>query len=305
VANTGITYKVVGLGEILWDLLPAGPQLGGAPSNFAYIASLLGDQGIAASRLGDDPLGREAREQLTRLHLSTTYLQTDAEHPTGTVKVNLDPNGQACFEFAESVAWDFLEWTPQWHELAAQADAVCFGSLAQRAPVSCSTIQNFVRAMRPEALRVFDVNLRPPFFTREVLARSLEVATVLKVNHEELPRILGIFGLDPGDDRSSARRLVGLHDVQLVCVTRGARGSLIVNRKGEVSEHPGFRVPVADTVGAGDAFTAAMVHEHLRDAPLDRMNETANRMGAWVASQVGAMPIPKNGSVLQGLDAIR
>ena len=304
-ANTGITYKVVGLGEILWDLLPAGPQLGGAPSNFAYSASLLGDHGIAASRLGDDPLGREAREQLTRLHLSTAYLQTDAQHPTSTVNVNLDANGQACFEFAESVAWDFLEWTPAWRELAVQADAVCFGSLAQRAPASCTTIQNFLRAMRPDALRVFDVNLRPPFFTPEVIARSLELATILKVNHEELPRLLGILGLAATDDCSSARRLVGIHDVQLVCVTRGPRGSLIVSREGEVSEHPGFRVPIGDTVGAGDAFTAALVHEHLRDAPLDRMNEAANRMGAWVASQAGGMPIPKSGGLSQALAAIR
>jgi len=304
VANTGITYKVVGLGEILWDLLPAGPQLGGAPSNFAYSASLLGDHGIAASRLGDDPLGREAREQLTRLHLSTAYLQTDAQHPTSTVNVNLDANGQACFEFAESVAWDFLEWTPAWRELAVQADAVCFGSLAQRAPASCTTIQNFLRAMRPDALRVFDVNLRPPFFTPEVIARSLELATILKVNHEELPRLLGILGLAAADDCSSARRLVGLHDVQLVCVTRGPRGSLIVSREGEASEHPGFRVPIADTVGAGDAFTAALVHEHLRYAPLDRMNEAANRMGAWVASQAGGMPIPKS-KLSQALSAIR
>lgn len=303
-ANTERTYKVVGLGEILWDLLPAGPQLGGAPSNFAYIASLLGDHGIAASRLGDDPLGREARERLTRLHLSTAYLQTDAEHPTGTVRVELDPNGQASFEFAAKVAWDFLEWTPQWRELAAQADAVCFGSLAQRGPVSRSTIENFLRAMRPSALRVFDVNLRQHFFTREILARTLEVATIVKVNHEELPRILEIFGLDASDDCSSARRLVTLHDVQLVCVTRGPRGSLIVSRKGEVSEHPGFRVQIADTVGAGDAFTATMVHEYLRAAAIDHMNEAANRMGAWVASQPGGMPIPKN-DLSQALSAIR
>lgn len=298
------TYKVVGLGEILWDLLPAGRQLGGAPANFAYIATLLGDQGIAASRLGDDVLGHEARRQITGLRLSTAYLQTDAVHPTGTVNVELDARGQPRFEIGEHVAWDFLEWTPSWQELAAQADAVCFGSLAQRAPVSRSTIQSFLRAMRPEALRVFDVNLRQHFFTREVLARSLEVASVVKVNHEELPRILEILNLDAGDDCSSARRLAGLHDLQLVCVTRGPRGSLIVNRKGDVAEHPGFRVHIGDTVGAGDAFTAAMVHQYLRHAPIDRMNEGANRMGAWVASQVGAMPVPKNGSLSQVLAAI-
>lgn len=299
------TYRVVGLGEILWDLLPAGRQLGGAPANFAYIAALLGDRSVAASRLGDDPLGNQAREHLTRLRLSTAFLQTDVAHPTGTVKVDLDASGQPRFEFAEQVAWDFLEWTPSWQQLAAEADAVCFGSLAQRAPASCSTIQNFLRATRPEALRVFDVNLRQHFFNREILSHSLEVASIVKVNHEELPRILEILGLAKGDDDSSARRLAGLHNVQLVCVTRGPRGSLIVSRKGKVSEHPGFRVPIADTVGAGDAFTAAMVHHYLRGAPIDRINEAANRMGAWVASQVGGMPVPQNGSLSQVLAAIR
>ena len=299
------TYRVVGLGEILWDLLPAGRQLGGAPANFAYIAALLGDRSVAASRLGDDPLGNQAREHLTRLQLSTAYLQTDVAHPTGTVKVDLDALGQPRFEFAEQVAWDFLEWTPSWQQLAAEADAVCFGSLAQRAPASCSTIQNFLRATRPEGLRVFDVNLRQHFFNREILSHSLEVASIVKVNHEELPRILEILGLAKGDDDSSARRLAGLHNVQLVCVTRGPRGSLIVSRKGKVSEHPGFRVPIADTVGAGDAFTAAMVHHYLRGAPIDRINEAANRMGAWVASQVGGMPVPQNGSLSQVLAAIR
>jgi fructokinase len=299
------TYTVVGLGEILWDLLPAGRQLGGAPANFAYITTLLGDQGIAASRLGDDALGREAREQLERLHLPTVYLQTDSLHPTGVVNVELDPSGQPCFEIAERVAWDFLEWTPGWQQLAEKADAVCFGSLAQRATVSRSTMQRFLRATRREALRVFDVNLRQHFFTAEILAESLEVAGIVKVNHEELPRILGLLGLDSGDDCASARRLASLHNLQMVCVTRGPRGSLIVNRGGELAEHPGFRVQIGDTVGAGDAFTAAMVHEYLRGASIDRINDAANRMGAWVASQIGATPVPESGGLNQILAAIR
>jgi fructokinase len=299
------TYWVVGLGEILWDLLPAGRQLGGAPANFAYITSLLGDQGIPASRLGEDALGREAREQLARLHLCADSLQTDSAHATGTVKVELDARGQPCFEITEQVAWDFLEWTPAWQRLAEKADAVCFGSLAQRAPASRSTIQEFLRTTRADAVRVFDVNLRQHFFTREVLLESLQAATIVKLNHEELPRILQILELDPGDECSSARRLASRHKIQMVCVTRGPRGSLLVTRSGEVSEHPGFRVHVGDTVGAGDAFTAAMVHEYLRGVPIARMNEAANRMGAWVASQIGATPRPTEGSFHQALAAIR
>jgi len=298
------TYKVVGLGEILWDVFPEGRQLGGAPANFAYITTLLGDEGIPASRLGDDDLGREARAQIVRLGVSDAYIQTDARNPTGTVKVTVDRNGQPHFEFTERVAWDFLEWIPSWQALAQAADAVCFGSLAQRASDSGATILEFLQATRPEALRVFDVNLRQKFFSREILDGSLRVASIVKLNHEELPRICELFKISANDEHSSARQLASLHDIQMVCVTRGARGSLIVKRNGEVSEHPGFQVRIADTVGAGDAFTAAMVHEYLRGASVDRINEAANRMGAWVASQVGATPVPAHDNISEALASI-
>src|SRR5580692_1067210 len=163
-------HIVVGLGELLWDLLPAGEQLGGAPANFAYITSLLGDEGIPASRLGEDSLGADAIRRLGELGLSTEFIQKDADHPTGTVKVEVDHTGQPRFEISESVAWDFLAWTPQWQKLAQQADAVCFGSLAQRSEQSHSTIRKFLHGMRPNAVRVFDVNLRQNFFTTQVLA---------------------------------------------------------------------------------------------------------------------------------------
>ena len=158
-------HKVVGLGELLWDLLPTGKQLGGAPANFAYITSLLGDEGIPASRLGQDDLGNEAIRRLTQLGLSGGFIQTDATHPTGRVNVELDSAGQPRFEICESVAWDFLEWTPQWQKLATETDAVCFGSLAQRSAQSRSTIRSFLQATRRDAVRVFDVNLRQNFFT--------------------------------------------------------------------------------------------------------------------------------------------
>ena len=282
-------YKVVGLGELLWDLLPAGKQLGGAPANFAYITSLLGDEGIPASRLGNDALGQEAAQRLGELNLPTDFVQQDSTHPTGTVKVELDKTGQPCFEISESVAWDFLEWTPQWQQLAAQVDAVCFGSLAQRAEQSRSTIGNFVAATRPDAVRIFDVNLRQHFYNAEILSQSMQAATIVKLNHQELPRIVQLLGLNYVSEEASAKLLVETCNLKLLCITRGSDGSLLTDSSRSVA-HAGFRVKVADTVGAGDAFTAAMVHEYLRGASLEQMNDTANRVGAWVASSIGATP---------------
>jgi fructokinase len=293
---------IVGLGELLWDLFPAGAQLGGAPANFAYIASLLGDKGIPASRLGQDSLGEQAIRRLEELGLSTEFIQQDADHPTGTVKVEVDRTGQPRFEIAESVAWDFLESTPQWQKLAQQADAVCFGSLAQRSEQSRATISRFLLAMRKSAVRVLDVNLRQNFYSMEVLAESMKLATIVKLNHEELPRMMSLFDLEARGEEASARQLLS-HEVKLVCVTRGSSGSLLVSAT-ECSEHPGFRVKVADTVGAGDAFTAAMVHGYLRGTSLAQINEIANRVGAWVASQSGATPSLKPDGLAQTLAEI-
>jgi fructokinase len=296
-------HIVVGVGELLWDLLPAGKQLGGGPANFAYITSLLGDEGIPASRLGLDSRGAEAIHRLGELGLSTEFIQKDAQYPTGTVVVEVDHAGQPRFEISESVAWDFLAWTPQWQTLAQRADAVCFGSLAQRSETSRAIILKFLHGTRPNALRVFDVNLRQNFYTAQVLAQSMELASVVKLNHEELPRIMRLFEWEHRGEEDSARRLLSAQNLNLVCVTRGTSGSLLVSA-GECSEHPGYRVKVADTVGAGDAFTAALVHGYLRRAPLAQINETANRVGAWVASQSGATPTPKPGGLKQNLDEI-
>jgi fructokinase len=284
-------YKIVGLGEILWDMLPNGKQLGGAPANFAYISTLLGDEGIVASRVGSDSLGNDAVGRLAALGVTTEFVQHDSVHPTGTVQVEVDHAGQPKFEIAEGVAWDFLEWTSEWHTLAAQADAICFGSLAQRGAASRTTIRQFLGATRKEAPRVFDVNLRQTFFSKEVLTESMKAADIVKLNHEELPRIIKLFGLEHRDEIASADLLVELHRLKLICVTRGCRGSLLVSERG-LSEHPGYRIQVADAIGAGDAFTAGLVHEYLRGSSLPEMNATANRVGAWVASQVGGMPSP-------------
>jgi len=293
---TGHRYKVAGLGEILWDMLPDGKQLGGAPANFAYISTLLGDEGIVASRVGRDSLGSDAVAQLAALGVTTGFVQSDAVHPTGTVQVQVDHAGQPKFEIAEGVAWDFLEWTSDWDKLAARADAICFGSLAQRAMATRATMRQFLGAARKEAVRVFDVNLRQAFFSREVLTESMKVADIAKLNHEELPRIMQLFGLQHRDEIASADSLMELHHLELICVTRGCRGSLLISQQG-LNEHPGYRIQVADAIGAGDAFTAGLVHEYLRGSSLPEMNETANRVGAWVASRVGAMPSPGEGGI--------
>jgi fructokinase len=293
---------VVGLGELLWDLLPAGKQLGGAPANFAYITTLLGGQGIPLSRVGKDDLGAHALRRLTQLGFRTALVQIDARHPTGTVKVELT-SGQPRYEISECAAWDFLEWTPEWESLARQADAVCFGSLAQRSPRSRETIRSFLRATSPRAVHIFDVNLRGDFYSPELLSESMSLADVVKLNDEELPRVMEVGGLAHTNEKSSAEKLLRLYDLDLVCITRGNRGSLLVSKSGS-NEHPGFRVKVADTIGAGDAFTAGLTHEYLHGASLDGMNEVANLLGAWVASQAGATPTPKQGALEHSLAEI-
>ncbi|MGH9510811.1 MAG: PfkB family carbohydrate kinase [Terriglobales bacterium] len=282
---------IVGLGEVLWDFLPAGKQLGGAPANFAHAAALLGDEGIVASRIGTDGLGDELISKLAEVSLSNDNLQRDSTHSTGAVKVSLDPKGQATFEIVQAVAWDFLEWTPNWHILAQRADAVCFGSLAQRAPQSRDTIRRFLSAMRSDSIRVFDVNLRQTFFSAEVLNESLKLANVAKLNDAELPVVANVLGLQHGNVQSTARKLLDCYELDLLCVTKGESGSLMISAA-QSDDHPGFKVQVADTVGAGDAFTAGLVHQYLRKASISEINDLANRLGAWVSSQRGGMPTP-------------
>jgi fructokinase len=284
---------VVGLGELLWDLFPKGKQLGGAPANFAYITALLGDSGIVASRVGDDRLGQEALWHLKSSGLDVSRVQRDPTHPTGTVKVEVDLRGQPEYHISENVAWDFLEFSEDWISLARATHAVCFGSLAQRNSVSRATIRAFLSALPSFAIGIFDVNLRQSYFSADLLRDSARHATILKLNHEEFPRFLDLLRCPlKGSERSdifAARWLCRELGIRLLCITRGPAGSALITAESH-HEHPGFSVKIADTVGAGDAFTAALVHHALRGSSLAAMNAAANRMGAWVASQEGAMP---------------
>jgi fructokinase len=298
---------VVGLGELIWDMLPEGRRLGGAPSNFAYVSRLLGAEAAVASRVGRDALGSEAIERLGRAGLSTRFIQLDEEHPTGTVGVRVGEGGEAHFNVNQNSAWDYLEWTREWEELAASAGAVCFGTLGQRHPAARATVLSFLEATPAGALRLFDVNLRHSFFTPEMLARTLSHATVVKLNEEELETAAAMLNLSvPGASgaRETAGALLSRFGLKLVAVTRGSRGSLLVSED-EADEHAGFQARVVDTIGCGDAFAAALAHCLRRGAPLALSNEIANRVGAWVATQPGATPEADPGTVARLLEGLR
>ena len=280
---------IVGLGEVLWDMLPAGRQLGGAPANFAYHASALGARGVVVSRVGDDAPGRDVLRRLEALGLETRYVTTDPAHPTGRVDVRLDAAGVPDYVIHQPVAWDFIPADAALLEFASRTDAVCYGTLAQRSAVSRESVRAFLRATPPRCLRVFDINLRQSYFSREMVHDLLGPAEVLKLNDAELPVVARLLGLE-GDAPAVIRRLLRDYDLRVVALTRGPAGSALYTPD-RTSDHPGVPPPkVADTVGAGDAFTAALVLGLVRGDDLDRVNAFANRLASYVCSQPGATP---------------
>lgn len=285
-------YKITGLGEILWDVFPDGKKLGGAPANFAYFAKNLGQEGFIASRVGDDSMGKEILASLEKLNLSRDFIQIDFRHPTGTVEVRVDTDGQPDYIIRESVAWDFLKLSQKWKELAMQVDAVCFGTLAQRSPRSRETIIDFLSLSGKSAIKILDMNLRQDFYSLEVIERSLELSTILKLNEDELKLIRKMTGAHQGEsDIVFCRELMDKYNMKLVCVTKGGQGSLLIDKNNHYS-HSGYKINVIDTVGAGDAFTAAVVIGYLNGANLKEMSDAANRLGSWVCSQEGPTPPP-------------
>jgi fructokinase len=293
---SGKAPLILGLGELLWDVLPDGPRLGGAPANFAVMAGRLGNTVALLSRVGWDDLGTQALDRLELLPVDASLVQIDSLHETGRVTVGFD-EGEPHYTIHQPAAWDSLELTEEWIQIASRADAICFGSLAQRSLESRQTIQTLVAQTSSECLRVFDVNLRKPFYTSEVIRESLELATVVKMNEAEVPIVMDLLGLpldgssEPGGSlRLGAKSLLEeFPALKLVAVTRGDHGSLLATRKGLI-EHPGIPTRVVDTVGAGDAFTAALTHYLLQGAEIDTLSDAGNRWGSWVASQAGSMP---------------
>jgi len=289
-------HLILGIGELLWDLLPDGARLGGAPANFAVMAARLGNHAAILSRIGRDELGDRAVELLKPLPADASFLQMDPVRETGRVTVRLE-GGQPSYTIHQPAAWDFIEVTDEWKVLAGRADAVCFGSLAQRSAQSRRSIHSLLALTPASCVRIFDVNLRAPFYAGKVIRESVELATVLKMNDAEAPVVLELLGLANQNADGcfslldSARRLLAeFPSLQMVAVTRGGHGSLLATRE-EWHEHTGVPVKVADTIGAGDAFTAAVTHYLLRGAGLATLNEAGNRWGAWVASHTGAMPV--------------
>jgi fructokinase len=285
---------VVGLGEALWDLLPAGKKLGGAPLNVAvHVERLLrgrDGRGIVASRIGKDALGDEIVGEFQRRGMTSEHLQRDDEHPTSTVRVELR-DGQPAYAFADNVAWDYLEYTEEWAELATNAAAVCFGTLAQRSRTSRETIWKFLDASRA-AIRLFDVNLRPPFYDRESLTEGCRRATLVKLSEEELVAVANLTGIPGGSPVYRLAQLRARFDLGAVIFTRGRRGTMLVldNKVIQPPEVSYLAAENADSVGAGDACSAGIITGWLLGLPPIKTAELANHLGAFVASQPGATP---------------
>lgn len=280
--------RIVSVGEVLWDLLPDGPQLGGAPANFAGHARALGAEVTLVSRVGRDPLGADALRLLAERGLDLSAMTLDPCRPTGTVAVALSPEGQPQFSIQEAVAWDELTVDTGHLSRIAQADALCFGTLAQRCPASREVVRRCVEAVSPDALRICDINLRAPFYTADAIEESLRMANVLKLNETELLELAEQFRLT-GSAEEQLAALADRFGLHTVVLTLGAQGSRVF-REGHWTFEPGRRVEVRDAVGAGDAFTAAVVLGILRGWPVQEIQRRATDIAAFVCTQPGATP---------------
>lgn len=280
---------VVGMGEALWDVLPEGKKIGGAPANFAYHVSQFGLPSCVVSAVGDDDLGREIIENFTAKGLK--QLIADVPYPTGTVQVEIDQSGVPQYEIKENVAWDNIPYTERLESLAERTTAVCFGSLAQRNVVSRNTINRFldVVSRNEENLIVFDVNLRQGFYNKEILCNSMKRCNILKINDEELVTVSRMFGYPGIDLQGKCWILLGKYNLKMLILTCGINGSYVFT-PGNVSFQPTPKVEVADTVGAGDSFTAAFISSVLKGKSVSEAHSLAVRTSAFVCTEKGAMP---------------
>ena len=280
---------VVGLGEALWDVLPEGKKLGGAPANFAYHAGqMLGsDNTIAISALGEDRLAEETIEALKEHNLQ--YLMPRVPYPTGTVQVTLAEGGIPTYDIKENVAWDNIPFTPEIEEIARSCRAVCFGSLAQRNVVSRENIHRFLDATPNDCMKIFDINLRQQFYTKEVIQASLRRCNVLKINDEELVLIGRMFGYPGLDIENKCWLILGKYNLDMLVLTCGTNGSYVFT-PGQMSFQETPKVEVADTVGAGDSFTGSFCAAILSGKPVAEAHALAVKVSAFVCTQNGAMP---------------
>jgi fructokinase len=284
---------IVGIGEVLWDVYPDAAHFGGAPANFACHAASLGANAWMVSAVGADEFGDRALDSLRQRAVECGCVSCDRMHATGRVLVTLDAASQASYEIAADTAWDHLAWSDELASLSRCCDAVCFGTLGQRSPASRDTIRRFVETTPRAALRVFDVNLRQRFYDTETIETSLEIASALKLNGEELPLVAELCGIDARTPREMLSELVTRYELRLAALTCGPDGALLL-AGGEESRCPAVPAAVVDTVGAGDAFTATLVVDFLRGIPLAEINRHANAVASFICSQSGATaPLPE------------
>lgn len=283
---------VVGLGEVLWDMLPEGRKIGGAPVNFAYHAGQFGIDTMAVSAIGNDKLGEDTIAEMNGKHLN--HIFPSVPYPTGSVQVSLDEKGVPAYDIKENVAWDNIPFTNEIESVARSCRAVCFGSLAQRNTVSRNTIRKFIESTPSGCIRIFDINLRQNFYTSNVIHDSLELCNILKINDEEIMLVSRMFNYDSSNIENVCRTIMEDFSLEMVILTCGTKGSYIFT-KGGVSFMPTPKVNVADTVGAGDSFTGSFCAAILRGMPVAEAHKKAVEVSAYVCTQNGAMPeIPES-----------
>lgn len=283
---------VVGLGEVLWDMLPEGRKIGGAPVNFAYHAGQFGIDTMAVSAIGNDKLGEDTIAEMNGKHLN--HIFPSVPYPTGSVQVKLDEKGVPAYDIKENVAWDNIPFTNEIESVARSCRAVCFGSLAQRNAVSRNTIRKFIESTPDGCIRIFDINLRQNFYTSNVIHDSLELCNILKINDEEIMLVSRMFNYDSSNIENVCRTIMEDFSLEMVILTCGTKGSYIFT-KGGVSFMPTPKVNVADTVGAGDSFTGSFCAAILRGLPVVEAHKKAVEVSAYVCTQNGAMPeIPES-----------
>lgn len=295
-ASAASAGEVLCVGEVLWDSLPEGLFLGGAPFNVACHLRATGTPVAMVSRVGADRLGEEVLRRAARYGVTTDLVQTDDALPTGFVRVHVDEHGNGAYEICEPVAWDAIEAAEPLLARAAKARAIVFGTLAQRNAVTRTTIERLWTVRAPDALMVFDVNLRPPYEDRAIVQASLATADVVKLSEAELQRLTKWFGWSDADRRTMMSGLAEQFRCGVVCVTRGSEGAALL-RDGRFTEHPGFPAEVRDTVGAGDAFLAVLLAGLFSGASDEDLLQHANLMGAYVVTQFGALPADQGAAI--------
>ncbi len=294
-------FKVVGMGEILWDLLPGGKQLGGAPANFAYHAQMLGATGYVVSAVGNDSPGNEILDTIRKIDLTGEYIEIDQDHPTGTVQVILDAKGQPDYIIHTDVAWDYIPFSGKLYDLARKTSAVCFGSLAQRSMTSYNTIISFLEATSETCIKIFDINLRQLFYNDKIIKKSLKLSNCLKLNEDELPIVAKMCSMN-GDEEAILKYLLNNYKLDLIALTKGEKGSRLYS-----SDYDNIiispSVKIADTVGAGDSFTAALAMGLLQKLPYEKSHQNATNLAAYVCTQKGATP-PYSGKIKRELNLV-